>query len=274
MLACLQLALALAAGLVALRLSGLTGQGAGLDRVVPRWDAARRSARALDALAIALASLFLLTPLVLVTLNGVPGLSDLGWPVWRAALHSIAVALASTALCLIWALPLASRRGEVIGLLGIAVSPLVLGTGLFILVRPYVNPVALALPVTALVNALVALPFALRILRPEAEAVRTDYGRLAAELDLSGRVWLTRILLPRLRRPIGFAAGLTAALSMGDLGVIALFADPERATLPLQVYRLMGSYRMEAAQGAALLLLALSLALFWLFDRGGRIADT
>ena len=45
---------------------------------------------------------------------------------------------------------------------------------------------------------------------------------------------------------------------MGDLGVIALFADPGHATLPFHVYGLMGSYRMEAAQGAALLLLALS----------------
>ncbi len=58
---------------------------------------------------------------------------------------------------------------------------------------------------------------------------------------------------------------------MGDLGVIALFADPDRATLPLHVYQLMGRYQMEAAQGAALLLLMLSLGLFWLFDRGGRV---
>ena len=41
-------------------------------------------------------------------------------------------------------------------------------------------------------------------------------------------------------------------------------------TLPLQMYRLMGSYQMDAAAGAALVLLALSLGIFWAFDKGGR----
>jgi thiamine transport system permease protein len=33
----------------------------------------------------------------------------------------------------------------------------------------------------------------------------------------------------------------------------------------------MAAYRMDLAAGAALVLLALSLALFWIFDRGGRL---
>ena len=59
---------------------------------------------------------------------------------------------------------------------------------------------------------------------------------------------------------------------MGDLGVIALFAGRGQATLPLVVQQLMGAYRMEAAAAAALLLVALSFALFWAFDAGGRHA--
>jgi len=78
-----------------------------------------------------------------------------------------------------------------------------------------------------------------------------------------------------LRPQLGFAAGLAAAFSIGDLGVIALFDDPERTTLPLQMYRLMGSYQNTAAAGAAVLLLALAFGVFWLFDTWGRYgADT
>ncbi|SNR48242.1 thiamine/thiamine pyrophosphate ABC transporter permease ThiP [Puniceibacterium sediminis] len=270
MLAVIQLALALAAGVFALRVSSVAGFGVGRDRVVMRWDGGGL-ARGLDVIWIAMVAAFLLTPLAMVVLRGVPGLFLLGPSVWQAAGHSVLVALGSTFLCLLWALPLATRRGELVGLAGIAVSPLVLGTGLFLILRPFVNPLDYALVVTGVVNALISLPFALRILRPEAEAVRTDYARLGAALGLSGWAWLRWVLVPRLRRPLGFAGGLTAALSMGDLGVIALFADPDHATLPLKVYQLMGAYRMEAASGAALLLLALSLGLFWLFDRGGRV---
>lgn len=266
-----QLALALCAGLVALRMTSQPVAARALDRPVPRWDRADRRAICADAVWICLAALFLLTPLTMVVLNGIAGITTLGASVWQAAGHSIMVALGSTLLCLLWAVPLATRWGEWLGLAGIALSPLVLGIGLFLIVRPFANPFELALYVTATVNAFVSLPFVLRILRPEAEVIRTDYARLRGALGLSDWAWLRWVLLPRLKRPLGFAAGLTAALSMGDLGVIALFADPDRATLPLKVYQLMGAYRMEQAAGAALVLLILSLSLFWLFDRGGRV---
>jgi len=164
-----------------------------------------------------------------------------------------------------------AKSVEVLGYLAIAASPLVIGTGLFIVLFPIANPIALALPVTALVNAVMSLPFALRSLVPAVTQVSRTYGRLGDSLGLTGFARLRLLYLPRLRRPLGFSAGLAAALSMGDLGVIALFADPDGATLPLQLYRLMAAYRMDQAAGVALVLLSLSLALFWAFDRGGRV---
>ena len=155
-------------------------------------------------------------------------------------------------------------------LLGLAASPLMIGTGWFILINPFAAPTQFALIVTALVNAMMSLPFAVRILMPAMRQGMADYGRLSAGLGLSGLALWRIVVLPRVRGPLGFAAGLAAALSVGDLGVVALFADGDRATLPLQMYRLMGSYRTDAAAGAALLLLALSLGMFWACDAWGR----
>ncbi|CUK19716.1 Sulfate transport system permease protein CysW [Ruegeria denitrificans] len=271
----LQLALTAVAALAALKFSRGDGFGAGLDRTIRRWDG---GAPAVDACWIGVAAAFLLLPLAAVVISGLTGLFEMPALVFRSAVISVLVAATSTIVLLILALPMAmavatGRHGivELSGILGLAASPLVIGTGLFILIRPVANPVTLALPVTALVNAVMALPFALRILVPAAHDVVVRHGRLALSLDMDKRTFFTRVLLPRMHPQIRFAAGLSAALSMGDLGVIALFADPQIATLPLQIYRLMGAYQMQAAAGAALLLLLLSMGAFWLLDRGGRL---
>ncbi|TYB77794.1 thiamine/thiamine pyrophosphate ABC transporter permease ThiP [Maritimibacter fusiformis] len=278
LLALVQFALGAAAALVALRVALPTGIGAGLDRPMTRWDAASGWLRVQDAALIALATLFLVVPLAMIAINGAAALPSLPASVGWAALRSLAVALGSAALTLLLALSIAAlvvRRGsklaEAIGTLTIAASPLVIGTGLFVILFPLIRPERVALEVTVLVNAAMSLPFALRALVPALTAVEADFGRLADELGLTGTSRLRRLWLPRLRRPLGFSAGLAAALSMGDLGVIAVFASPDGGTLPLQIYRLMAAYRMGDAAGAALLLLALSLALFWVFDRGGRL---
>jgi thiamine transport system permease protein len=276
LLSCMQILLTGGAALIALRFGRGEGFGAGMDRVVQRWDATGRGARVLDGAVIGAVSLFLALPLAAIIWRGVAGLAGLPTSVFWAAGTSVTVALISTVILLVLALPMAVAVAlgrawvEIAGVLGLATSPLVIGTGFFVILNPVVDPSLLALPVTALVNAVMALPFALRILVPGARSVLAGQGQLALSLGMTGWPFLRLVLLPRLRPQIGFAAGLTAALSMGDLGVIALFAAPDRATLPLQIYRLMGAYQMEAAAGAALLLLALSLAAFWLFDRKGR----
>ena len=155
----------------------------------------------------------------------------------------------------------------------LALSSLVLGTGIFLILNPVMPPARAALPVTLLVNVLMALPFCLRVLAPAWARAEADHGRLADQLGLRGLPRLRWLILPRIRGPLGFAAGIAAALSMGDLGVITLFGTEDRETLPLLMYRLMGAYRTEAAWGAALVLLGLSFGIFWVFDRmGGRDA--
>ncbi|MBU2980551.1 thiamine/thiamine pyrophosphate ABC transporter permease ThiP [Lentibacter algarum] len=272
-LALVQLALVVAVGLFALRLGKVAEFGAGLAKRDVLWRPESIWLKAQDLLVLGLAAGFVGLPLLAVILKGIPSFLDLPSSVFTAAYTSVFVAFCSMVLCLLAAFSLASaRRGwaEVIGLLGLAISPLVLGVGLFLMINPFLNPSALSLPVTVLVNALLALPFALRVLAPEYARVERDYGKLADGLGLQGLARFRLLLWPQMRASLGFAAGLAAALSMGDLGVIALFADSEQATLPLQIYRLMGAYRMDAAAGAALLLLGLSYGLFALLDWGGR----
>ena len=276
-LSVVQLFLAGSAAVLALRIIPDIPMGAGMDRSVARHDARPGVQRWLDGLAIVLGALFLLGPLTAVTLSGLAGLVHVPATAWSAAFTSLWVAALSIVVMLALALSLAGwiairEKGsaEAIGLIGLSASPLMLGVGWFILINPIADPVALSLPVTAVVNALMALPFALRIIVPGVRDALQGYGRLCVTLGIRGILAWRWLVLPRARRQIGFAAGLTGALSVGDLGVIALFSDPDRTTLPLQMYRLMGAYRTEAAAGAALLLLVMALGVFWICDRGGR----
>ncbi|MEI6800971.1 MAG: thiamine/thiamine pyrophosphate ABC transporter permease ThiP [Pseudomonadota bacterium] len=268
----------LCAGAVALGWRALQapGFGAGLGRrlTIPVPGGWRRMG---DAVVIVLAALFLLMPLGAVVARGVSGLGDLPPGLPSALMRSVAVALASTLLttsaALVLALAVAARGSrllEIAAMLPLAASALVLGTGLFLILRPWVRAEDVALPVTILVNATLSLPFVYRLILPQAQAMQADFGRLAESLSLTGAARLRWLVLPRLSRPLGFGAGIAAALSMGDLGVIMLFAGESGATLPLYVHRLMGAYRMDAAAAAALILVAASFALFALFDLWGR----
>lgn len=278
-LAGVQVAVSALAALAAWSVLRPSGFGAGLDRDV-QLAAPGGWRRWADACALATATLFLVLPLLAVVLRGLPGLAELPGSVLPAAGRSILVAMASAALSTTAALALAlasARRPHVVldaaASLPLATSGLVLGTGLFLIIRPFAPPMSLALPVTILVNTALTLPYLYRILLPETRALLTDYGRLADSLSLTGWARLRWLVLPRLARPLGFGAGVAAALSMGDLGVITLFAGERQATLPLVVQQLTGAYRIEAAAAAALILVTLSFALFWACDAGGRRAS-
>lgn len=272
-----QVGVTVLAALLAVRFAIPAAMGAGLDRANVRWAAG--SAR-LDAAWLVAVTVFLAVPLVLVAIGGARGLFMMPQVVWVSAAKSIAIAVSSAGLTVLLALSLSmlrvrlGRAGwvvDVASVLPLAASPLVMGTGLFLLLFPILDPGALSLPVTAVVNAIGSLPFALRALAPAVAAAEAGHGRLADSLGLTGWARMRWLVLPRCRRAIGFTLGLSAALSMGDLGVIVLFADPGGGTLPLAMHRLMGAYRTTEAAGAGLLLLILSFGLFWLFDRGGRV---
>ena len=277
LLALLQAAIGIAALLLLARLTlPDTGQR-GMDRVAPTPPGGL--ARVIDLISISIAAAFLVIPLAMVVLRGLPHVWGLPPPVWLALLQSLKVAALSVGLLAVMtgALTmgaLARRWPEGVGMAALVSSPMVIGTGMFIVIHPLGDPAHWALAVTALVNAAMALPFALRAVLPAARRAEADFSRLSVSLGLTTRAHMRLVLWPRLRRPFGFAMGLGAALSLGDLGVIVLFAQTGGETLPMMVQRLMGAYRSADAAGAALVLLIVALTAFVIIERliGGKDA--
>ncbi|MDR6293058.1 MULTISPECIES: thiamine/thiamine pyrophosphate ABC transporter permease [Inquilinus] len=294
-LSLLQVALCALMVLAAMRLTGRVADEGGIGRPVLRTDGGTRTARAIDTTALALAAGFVVMPLLAILVEGLGGL---GKPIlasamlWRAAGRSLAVALGAglIALALGWALAHSiaalrigpgvgqgrrrrlARLFELSGTVVLVVPPLAIGAGLFVTLLGTTDLRRWALVIVALVNALMALPFVLRLLVGAAELAQHRHGRLADSLGLSGWARLRLVEWPLLRRPAGFALALATGLAFGDLGVAALFGSDGNETLPVLVAQLLGAYRLQEASTVVLLLVLFGLLLFALIERslGGR----
>ena len=283
--------------LVQLALCALfVGLGQALIRIAPLGPSVQRPAerpdveaplgRLGDGAAILLALLFVALPLASVLIAGLSGISgvSLALPaLWRAALRSLVIALLAALLAGLLGGAIAatsraprlrpSRPGlaaamEVAGSLVLVVSPLALGAGLFLLLAPLTDVFALAPALVILLNGVMALPYVMRLFGPALAEEAERHDRLCASLGMAGWDRWRLAAWPVLRRPVGLALGLAAALATGDLGIIALFGTQDSQTLPLLLYQQMASYRLDAAAVTGLLLLGLCLGLFWVFERG------
>ena len=238
----------------------------------------------LDAALIAGFLLLAVAPLCSIILDGI---SDslpnvITWPAFhRALIASLIVAVVSALLATTLATVMAAARVrcnrtgkwvfDLAVSLYLAVSPIVLGTGLFILLRGLVDVFVIAPLLLVLANMLVALPFAYRVVQGKMARLAHSQDRLCASLDLRGWRRFRLVTFPALAPELGFAAGLSAALSLGDMTVIALFGSQKFQTLPWLLYQTMARYRAEDAAALSLLLFALTLLLFSVFVKGAAL---
>ncbi len=260
------------------------------SRASERTDRAAASTRTVDAIVFTLAGAIIVAPALGVIGGGFGAafaalFADRVF--WSALATSLAIGLCAGAIAAAaaFALALAATRLEARegrarlaqamtapAALILAVPPFALATGLFILLRPFAPPASLGPALVTLVNALAALPFALRALAPALAASAARHDRLALSLGVEGWNRLRLIDWPLLRRPLGLALATATALSLGDLGVAALFGGGEAMTLPVLLYAELAAYRMDRAAAAMIALVAVTAALFVGLERaiGGR----
>lgn len=165
-----------------------------------------------------------------------------GFDLSRALGLSLAYAAMSVVLALLltillaYALPRLSPRPrrlvEAVAALPLGTSSLLLGVGY---VLAFGAGAFLDLRGTTLVivvtHALVAFPFAARVLLPAFDLRDRRLDDAAALLGASGRAVAWRVHLPLLAAPLTVAAGLAAAASLGDFGASVLLMRPDTMSL-------------------------------------------
>ncbi|GGD38408.1 thiamine/thiamine pyrophosphate ABC transporter permease ThiP [Aureimonas glaciei] len=272
-----------------LRLGGRIDGMATLGRTAIRYDRMTMPERGLAGLVILLGLGFVLAPFAAIVLRGLA--ADLwrlaGEPaLHRAALTSFLVAMAAATLSLVLSLFLlfgARARGrsnggpglyDLAGSLVLVVPPIVLGAGWFLCLRQVTDVFAAAPYLVVATNAVMAMPFVMRIVGPALSASALRHDRLAMSLGLAGMNRLVLVEWPAIRGSLGLAFAFALALSLGDLGVAALFGNQDFLTLPLLLYQRMGSYRTADAAGLALILGVLALVLMSIGEKGFARKET
>ena len=124
--------------------------------------------------------------------------------------------------------------------------------------------------IVPIAHALVATPFVIRTMTPVLRSIDPHVREVAAVLGARpARVW-REVDLRIGARAVAVAAGFAFAISLGEFGATAFIARPDRPTLPVVIYRLLGrpgSTPFGAAMAASVILMVLTAAAVLAIER-------
>ncbi|MGW1136547.1 ABC transporter permease [Streptomyces zhihengii] len=160
---------------------------------------------------------------------------------YAAAATAISVAVGGLA-----AAALTRRAGRLVRgfdallMLPLGVSAVTVGFGFLIALDEPPLDLRTSWILVPLAQALVGVPFVVRIMLPVLRAVDARLREAASVLGASPlRAW-REVDLPLVRRALLVAAGFAFAVSLGEFGATVFIARPDNPTLPVAVARLLG----------------------------------
>jgi len=188
-----------------------------------------------------------------VALSGTGG--QLTVSVWQSLANSLATAAVATAIAVFLGLQLsyvlsrrpASAQGrrrlrtlDAVFMLPLGVSAVTVGFGFLITLNRPPFDLRSSWALIPIAQAMVALPLVVRTLLPTLRAIDPRLHEAAATLGAGpGRIVRT-IDLPFALRGLGLALGFAFATSLGEFGATSFLARPDRPTLPVVIFRLIG----------------------------------
>ena len=186
------------------------------------------------------------------------GRNALDVTVWQAAVTSLRTAADATMLAVVVgglvALVVsrrprsrAARRSvrvlDALFMLPLGVSAVTVGFGFLISMH---DPFGLDLDLRGstllipIAQAVVAVPLVVRTVLPVLRAIDTRLHEAAAVLGAGPARVLAHVDWPVAARSLGLAVGLAFAVSLGEFGATSFLARPDRPTLPVVIFRLIG----------------------------------
>lgn len=186
--------------------------------------------------------------------------------VWQAAGNSLQMAVSATALALVLGLLVSlvvSRRPrtasgrralgvlDALFMLPLGVSAVTVGFGFLITLNRPPLDLRSSMILVPIAQAIVALPLVVRVLLPVLRAIDPRLREAARVLGAGPWRVLASVDLALAARGLGLATGFAFATSLGEFGATSFLSRPDRPTLPVLVFRLIGRPGLES-QGMAM----------------------
>lgn len=174
---------------------------------------------------------------------------------WEAMGNSVRVAVDATILAVLLgvmvAAVLAHRPRSAAGvrtvalldglfMLPLGVSAVTVGFGFLITLNRPPLDLRSSLVLIPIAQAIVALPMVVRTVLPVLRAIDPRQREAAATLGAGPNRVFATIDGPYLVRALGLAVGFAFAISLGEFGATSFLARPDRPTLPVVIFRLIG----------------------------------
>lgn len=206
-------------------------------------------------------------------------------PVGEALINSLRIAVDATVLALVIggliAFVLSRRPGSRWGrgaistldglfMLPLGVSAVTVGFGFLVTLNQPPLDLRASPILIPIAQAVVAIPLVVRTILPVMRAIDPRLREVAATLGAPPRRVLATLDFPLAARALGLAVGFAFAVAMGEFGATSFLARPDRPTLPIVIYRLIGRPGLEnhgTALAAAVILALATAAVVFLAER-------
>ncbi len=156
-----------------------------------------------------------------------------------------------------------TRMLDVAFMLPLGVSSIVLGFGYLLTFGDGWLPLRASWLVVPLIQGLLALPLAIRIIQPAFHAIGAELGEQASTDGANAFNTFFKIELPLAKQSVGAAFGYAAIISIGEFGAASLLSYGDQATLPTVLYQLIsrpGGQNYGMAMAIAAIVIALTFA--------------
>ncbi|PKL12485.1 MAG: iron ABC transporter permease [Spirochaetae bacterium HGW-Spirochaetae-8] len=155
---------------------------------------------------------------------------------------------------------------ELMAMLPMAVSSVIIGLGYYLISSFFNESRTTGAILIVLAHVVIASPFVLRTILPEYRKIPFSYTQASLTLGATVPQTFFKVELPLLRGALATGAAFAFAISMGEINATLVLANAQVITLPVVMYRLIGSYNFPGACALGTLLIVCCALVFTLTE--------